>query len=70
MQGVETRSRNFKAGEVAVIAFADAIESMALIVTAPAVIVSHGAHANRHTGPQGRRDLGSGREQLADDGER
>lgn len=67
MQRVETRSRNFEAGEVAVIAFADAIESMALIVTAPAIIINHSAQhghnsSNRftskgmRTGEQGHRD--------------
>jgi hypothetical protein len=41
VQRVE-KCRNFEAGEVAVIAVSDAIESMALIVTTPTVIINHG----------------------------
>jgi hypothetical protein len=67
MQRVKKRSRNFEAGEVAVIAISDAIESMAHIVTAPAVIINHGAQHGHNssyqftsksmrTGKQGHRD--------------
>jgi hypothetical protein len=53
MQRVEIRSRNFEAGEAVVIATAaTAIEFVALIVTAPAVIINHGPQHSHNSSYQ------------------